>query len=925
MMKVVFVTAHDIWGSLDGFSPMQKIMTHLAEKGHRVVLLTHDKVNDPSTERYGAPVPSFHPNIEIQRFRLPGDGFLLKPLMRIPVIRSIYMRLRYEVLLPLLLWWHFFRNSHMKDTDIVYSYEIFGALVSYVIAKQIRKPLVVRFQGTFMYGPLWRAQQSILGKLELVRWLPHVAALRIPADLKIMTNDGTRGDWVLDRVHNSSPYVFWFNGTSFDLAGELSTQGQEFARQHLAIPLGQPVLVSVSRLVGWKRVDRIIRALPAVVSKVPNLQYYVVGTGEEQGTLSELARELKVDGHITFVGAQPHKEVFYYIKAANVFASAYDVSNIGNPLIEAMTLGTAIVTLNVGDTGTLIEDGKNGYLVEPDDGALLGERIADLLMDEEKQRQFGKAARKVAEDKFWTWDERLDTEERLLTDLVCKNESVNDHPPAGGFRLSISILLFAASLVGAGTVGTRAFAALATLSLAFIFGSSFWSKSLFGLYAVAPFAIMYYVPMFSFRGLTITILDATVLAVILTMVRIIFHVGWPPRSSARRIVAVALLFTSVSLIPAISMGDFLAGFPAILQLLKKWALYSVFLLGADYLSSKSLKSILKWTALAALVYFSSSLLFPRMYGVGRNVSLMFNPNVFGLFSVLTFNFAAGMLHTRTGGKLPSLLGITLATLTILATLSSGSRTAAVVLVAALLGWLILTRFSLKLIAAVMIALLVEIGPNVYSFLAPQPTMPANSGVSSTNVASGPSAPPPHSSDKTAGTGTPSTRPIQKPAAKQDRIDQRWIEVARNGVKTPGIAYRIDAVEVALHMWLDQPLFGYGPHGVPTFSRPYVLKYGTYVKGVIGTTDNQYVDILLELGLVGLALFSLVLILIWRAVSVKPQEPSLHGQLMWTARADILVLLVAGLAMPSFYTPFGSALVWFVFSLAYTATGQGAEA
>jgi glycosyltransferase involved in cell wall biosynthesis len=83
-----------------------------------------------------------------------------------------------------------------------------------------------------------------------------------------------------------------------------------------------------------------------------------------------------------------------------------------------MMAGKCIVTLNNGDTRRFIRDKEDGILVEYDELPKLPEAIKGLLADEEQRQRLGANARKFAEEHFWSWEERMDTEVKEVTKLT---------------------------------------------------------------------------------------------------------------------------------------------------------------------------------------------------------------------------------------------------------------------------------------------------------------------------------------------------------------------------------------------------------------------------------------------------------------------------------------------------------------------------
>ncbi|PIV48995.1 MAG: glycosyltransferase family 1 protein [Flavobacteriaceae bacterium CG02_land_8_20_14_3_00_34_13] len=104
--------------------------------------------------------------------------------------------------------------------------------------------------------------------------------------------------------------------------------------------------------------------------------------------------------NVTYLGGVPYEEIIKHIEQATLcvfptFAEALPVS-----WLEAMALQKPIVASNIGWANEMIEDGVEGYLVNPTDHITYANKIVTLLEDPELQKQFGVAARKKVEQKF---------------------------------------------------------------------------------------------------------------------------------------------------------------------------------------------------------------------------------------------------------------------------------------------------------------------------------------------------------------------------------------------------------------------------------------------------------------------------------------------------------------------------------------------
>jgi len=305
-------------------------------------------------------------------------------------------------------------NIYQKcNIKIVYGYEIHGVPVAKLLSKIWKIPVVSRFQGTilgdFCTQKFWK-----------LRAWEHVLALKIPTDLLIMTNDGTQGDRVLHQLGVDSNRVkFWMNGVNWDSFKNNISKLR--AKKDLEIE-AKYALLTVSRLVSWKCVERSINTLPELVNNFSDIQLTIVGCGPERKKLERLCNKLSIRQHVRFEGAVEHNKIPKYLAAADIFLTFYDWSNVGNPLLEAMMGGKCIITLNNGDTGRFIQNGDNGILLEYKDLSKLPQIIKELLEDEERRNYLGANARKFAEEHFWSWEKRMNMEIGLVEKFIIDRE-----------------------------------------------------------------------------------------------------------------------------------------------------------------------------------------------------------------------------------------------------------------------------------------------------------------------------------------------------------------------------------------------------------------------------------------------------------------------------------------------------------------------
>lgn len=180
--------------------------------------------------------------------------------------------------------------------------------------------------------------------------------------------------------------------------------------------VGGPVLLSVGNLHRTKGQHLVIEALPSIRDAFPDVRYLLAGEGPYRGELERLARTLGVAGQVRFLGRQPRAEVARLMAASDLFVlPSYDEA-FGCVYVEAMGTGTPVVACKGQGGALIVDDGVDGFLVDPTAQAV-GAAVLTVLGDPGRADAVGREALTSALSRF-TWAASAAALRRVYGDVI---------------------------------------------------------------------------------------------------------------------------------------------------------------------------------------------------------------------------------------------------------------------------------------------------------------------------------------------------------------------------------------------------------------------------------------------------------------------------------------------------------------------------
>ena len=109
---------------------------------------------------------------------------------------------------------------------------------------------------------------------------------------------------------------------------------------------------------GYKRLDRAVRAVCKISKKYKKIKLILVGQGTYTFSLKKLSDSQQGGENIIFLPKVDHNEIPIILGASDLYLNTNDVSNLSHPVLEAMTAGTPIISMDDGSLDDLVNHGK---------------------------------------------------------------------------------------------------------------------------------------------------------------------------------------------------------------------------------------------------------------------------------------------------------------------------------------------------------------------------------------------------------------------------------------------------------------------------------------------------------------------------------------------------------------------------------------
>ena len=303
--------------------------------------------------------------------------------------------------------------------DVVCVHDWLSSIAGLILKNETSIPLVFHVHST-EWGRSGGGGSSVISHLESST---SEAADEIITVSHTMRDDLVRHGWPQPKIN-----VVW-NGVDPEKYDPKRCKREDVAeiREKYGIPEDWNMILFLGRLTWVKSIVNLVQAMPSILEEYPKSKLVILGKGEEQKDITEMASRLGIEQNVTFrFDFVPEEERILHYAAADVcvFPSVYEPFGIVS--LEAMSMSKPVVVGAKGTVGfreQVVPSGtdQNGVHVNGEDPSDISWGIKEVLMDPDRSKSWGANGRKRVLE-YFTWRKAAEQTIRIYESAASKKK-----------------------------------------------------------------------------------------------------------------------------------------------------------------------------------------------------------------------------------------------------------------------------------------------------------------------------------------------------------------------------------------------------------------------------------------------------------------------------------------------------------------------
>lgn len=179
----------------------------------------------------------------------------------------------------------------------------------------------------------------------------------------------------------------------------------------------QHQIATTARLVKWKGIEGIIRAIALLKEKFPDIKLVIAGDGPEREKLEKTAHDLAVADRVNFLGNISRAETWRLRKQSELYVLNSTYEGLPHTVLTSFAAEIPTIATDIPGTNEALYHEKTGLLVKPDDDQGLAQAIERLLNDPKLAAELAQNGTQLLKEKF-SWDAHIQTLNSIFKSAV---------------------------------------------------------------------------------------------------------------------------------------------------------------------------------------------------------------------------------------------------------------------------------------------------------------------------------------------------------------------------------------------------------------------------------------------------------------------------------------------------------------------------
>ncbi len=302
--------------------------------------------------------------------------------------------------------------------DIIYE-RCFSCKIGTILSKLSRLPFVVEINGLVDDEKKMQGKRVSITRHKIGQILRKVYFSQ--TNKIVAVSPGIKKELINNYNIKSEKIEIVPNGANTDL---FKPMDQAKAKIDLGLSQEYKYICFVGNLAPWQGIEYLISLAPAVIKKIPNIKFLIVGDGIMKRTWEAMVKNKGLSNNFIFVGSVPFEEVPKYINASDICAAIFSPNRKCSPIkvFEYLSCAKPVLLNDIGNEIKIFDNSKSTIMVSFDDTNKFADQLYQILSNEKLIKQMGIEGRKFIMENY-TWK---NTAQKVIK--ICESKKINSVP-----------------------------------------------------------------------------------------------------------------------------------------------------------------------------------------------------------------------------------------------------------------------------------------------------------------------------------------------------------------------------------------------------------------------------------------------------------------------------------------------------------------